>query len=222
MMELKKKIIERLMKHDTGGEFSHLSALPKASVLIPLFIKEGRLHVLLTVRSIKLKHNAGEVCFPGGKSDPKDQDEIHTALREAEEEICLPPQTVEVVCRFCPVINQRGLLVTPVVSFISEFFQAHPNPDEVSDVFSVPLEFFMKEADHTAYTVPNTDFLTHSFFYTDPDTDKIYHIWGLTAFLIVLLAVLIFERRPEFEVGFDVENPLVAARRLLERRLSKL
>lgn len=54
----------------------------------------------------QLKHNAGEVCFPGGKSDPTDQDEVHTALREAEEEIGLPRQAVEVVCSLCPVLNK--------------------------------------------------------------------------------------------------------------------
>lgn len=46
------------------------------------------------------------MCFPGGKSDPHDQDEIHTALREASEEISLSPDEVEVVCKICPVMNQ--------------------------------------------------------------------------------------------------------------------
>uniref|UniRef100_A0A3B1K925 Si:dkey-234i14.6 n=1 Tax=Astyanax mexicanus TaxID=7994 RepID=A0A3B1K925_ASTMX len=83
----------------------------------------------------QLKHNAGEVCFPGGKSDRNDTDEIHTALREAEEEIGLPPVGVEVVCRFTPILNQRGLLVTPVVGFISESFSARPNPAEFTDEY---------------------------------------------------------------------------------------
>lgn len=112
--------------------------------------------------------------------------------------------------------------MTPVVGFISEFFQADPNPDEVSNVFSVPLEFFMKKADHSAYPIPNFGSLTHSFIYSDLKADQCYQIWGLTAFLIIILAILIFERSPEFEVGFDVKNPLASARRYLERSLSKL
>lgn len=56
--------------------------------------------------SSQLKHNPGEVCFPGGKADPHDRDEIDTALREALEEISLPPDGVEVVCRFCPLFNK--------------------------------------------------------------------------------------------------------------------
>ncbi|KAL7862981.1 hypothetical protein SRHO_G00119650 [Serrasalmus rhombeus] len=135
-MDHKKKVIERLSKCTAGEESLPLPALTKASVLIPLFVREGKLQVLMTVRSTELKHNAGEVCFPGGKSDRNDQDEIDTALREAEEEIGLPPDEVEVVCRLIPVLNQRGLLVTPVVGFISESFQARPNPAETRSITS--------------------------------------------------------------------------------------
>ncbi|MCJ8734277.1 hypothetical protein PDJAM_G00233550 [Pangasius djambal] len=221
-MDVKAEVISSLRKHDIGDEFSHVSSFPKASVLIPLLLREGRVHVLLTVRSAELKHNPGEVCFPGGKSDPCDRDEIDTALREALEEISLPPDGVEVVCRLYPLLNQRGLLVTPVVAFISDSFQANPNPDEVSEVFSVPLEFFLKGTDHSAYPVPNIGGYTHSFIYTDPVTDKIHHIWGLTAFLLILLAVLAFKKKPEFEVGFDLENPHASFQQYFQHRLSKL
>ncbi|XP_060784085.1 peroxisomal coenzyme A diphosphatase NUDT7 [Neoarius graeffei] len=221
-MDDKAEVTSSLKKHDIGDEFSHLSSFPKASVLIPLFLREGQLHVLLTVRSTELKHNPGDVCFPGGKADPQDRDEIDTALREALEEIGLPPDGVEVVCRLCPLLNQRGLLVTPVVAFISDSFQASPNPDEVSEVFSVPVELFLKEANHSVYPVPSVFGYTHSFIYTDPVTGKIQHIWGLTAFLLILLAVLTFEKKPEFEVGFDLENPVANFRLYLQQRLSKL
>ncbi|KAI5617545.1 peroxisomal coenzyme A diphosphatase NUDT7 [Silurus asotus] len=221
-MDAKANVIRSLKKHDIGDEFSHVSSFPKASVLIPLFVREGRVHVLLTVRSTQLKHNPGEVCFPGGKSDPHDRDEIDTALREALEEISLPPDGVEVVCRLCPLLNQRGLLVTPVVAFISDSFQASPNPDEVSEVFSVPVEWFLNEKDHSAYPLPNNGEYKHSFIYTDPVTEKTHQIWGMTAFLIILLAVLVFEKKPEFEVGFDLENLIVNFRRYLQHKLSKL
>ncbi|KAK2838549.1 hypothetical protein Q7C36_013363 [Tachysurus vachellii] len=221
-MGVKAEVISSLMKHDIGDDFSYLSRFPKASVLIPLFLRQGEVHVLLTVRSTELKHNPGEVCFPGGKADPHDRDETDTALREALEEISLPPDGVEVVCKLCPLFNQRGLLVTPVVAFISDSFQARPNPDEVSEVFSVPVEFFMKETNHSAYLLPDTASYVHSFIYTDPVTGKIHQIWGLTASLLILLAVLTFERKPEFEVGFDLENPFANFRQNLQHRLSKL
>ncbi|XP_066505679.1 peroxisomal coenzyme A diphosphatase NUDT7 [Hoplias malabaricus] len=221
-MALKEKITERLKKFTFVEESPRLPALQKASVLIPLFVREEKVYVLLTLRSVELRHNAGEVCFPGGKSDRNDRDEIHTALREAEEEIGLPPDGVEVVCRLSPVLNQRGLLVTPVVGFISESFQACPNPAEVSDVFSVPLDLFLKDVHHSAYPISNTSTMTHCFNLTDPLTKKVYQIWGLTAILNILLAVLVFGRKPDFEVEFNVDKAIVNFQLEFKHRLSKL
>ncbi|XP_026878532.1 peroxisomal coenzyme A diphosphatase NUDT7 isoform X2 [Electrophorus electricus] len=211
-MDLKERVISSLKKHDVGDEFSYIRSLSKASVLIPIFVSERELHVLLTVRSTELKHNAGEVCFPGGKADPQDRDEIETALREAQEEIGLPPDGVEV----------RGLLVTPVVGFISESFRACPNPAEVSEVFCVPLEFFLKDDNHSSYPVPSIGSFTHSFIFTDPITGKVNQIWGLTAFLLIILAMLSLGKEPEFRMGFDMDKPAACLRRFLEQRLSKL
>lgn len=55
---------------------------------------------------VQLRTSAGEVCFPGGKRDPSDRDDVYTALREAEEEIGLPPEDVQVVCRLFPIVNK--------------------------------------------------------------------------------------------------------------------
>lgn len=57
---------------------------------------------------VQLRSGAGEVCFPGGKRDPADRDDTDTALREAQEEIGLPPQQVQVVCTLFPIINKVG------------------------------------------------------------------------------------------------------------------
>ncbi|XP_063053211.1 peroxisomal coenzyme A diphosphatase NUDT7 isoform X2 [Engraulis encrasicolus] len=221
-MDLKESVKIALKRYDTGDLFSNLPTMPKASVLIPLFVRGQELHVLMTLRSPQLKSNAGEVCFPGGKSDPEDQDEVDTALREAKEEVGLPPEQVEVVCKLFPIINKRGLLVTPVVAFIEESFEPQPNPDEVSEVFTVPLDFFRQEAAHSAYPVPGIQGPVHSFLYPDPSTGRQQHIWGLTALLAILVATLGLEKKPEFTVGFDLENPLPFFQRSIDHRLSKL
>uniref|UniRef100_A0A673JFT6 Nudix (nucleoside diphosphate linked moiety X)-type motif 7 n=1 Tax=Sinocyclocheilus rhinocerous TaxID=307959 RepID=A0A673JFT6_9TELE len=202
-MDLKEKTVAALKKHDSGEKFLRLPALPGASVLIPLLLRDGQLRLLLTVRAIHLKQHAGEVCFPGGKRESGDRDEVHTALREAEEEIA-------------------GLLITPVVAFIEDSFEARPNTDEVSEVFSLPLEFFTKAADHSGYPVPSVFGPTHSFMYTDPSTGNIHQIWGLTAALAVTVAVLALGKKPEFEVGFNLDDPASGFKDLLNRRLSKL
>ncbi|XP_059391790.1 peroxisomal coenzyme A diphosphatase NUDT7-like [Carassius carassius] len=221
-MDLKEKTVAALKKHDSGEQSLRFPELPGASVLIPLLLRDGQLRLLLTVRAIHLKQHAGEVCFPGGKREPGDRDEVHTALREAEEEIGLPPDTVQVICTLFPVLNKTGLLITPVVAFIEDSFEARPNADEVSEVFTVPLEFFTKAADHAGYPVPSVFGPTHSFMYTDPSTGSIHQIWGLTAALAITVAVLALGEKPEFDLGFSLDDPASGFKDLLSRRLSKL
>ncbi|XP_076205197.1 peroxisomal coenzyme A diphosphatase NUDT7 isoform X2 [Aptenodytes patagonicus] len=107
---VKEKAVLRLREFDVGDKFSRLP-LPKASVLLPLMVREGKLHLLLTVRSMQLRRSPGEVCFPGGKSEAIDKDEIDTALREAKEEVGLQPEKVEVICRLVPGIDKRAACV---------------------------------------------------------------------------------------------------------------
>ncbi|NWW97233.1 NUDT7 diphosphatase, partial [Rhynochetos jubatus] len=200
----------RLRECDVGDRFSHLP-LPKASVLLPLMVRAGKLHLLLTVRSMQLRRSPGEVCFPGGKREAADKDEIDTALREAKEEVGLQPEKVEVVCRLVPGIDKMNHLVTPVVGFIEDTFQATPNPDEVSDVFVVPLEYFVKPLTYKPlpYKTPSGSLgRMHCFTYRDREHNVPFKIWGLTAHFAVLLALVVFGKRPTFEVDYDLDNLL--------------
>lgn len=222
-MNIKEKTTAHLKQFNIGDKFSHFSLLPKASVLIPLFVRNGQLYTVLTQRSKKLRSEAGQVCFPGGKRDPSDKDDIDTALREAKEEIGLHPDDVEVVCTLFPIVNQNGLLVTPVVSFIKESFQPSPSPAEVSAVFTVPLDFFIKNDDHsTAHTAIWTQGTVHSFYYEDPESGSQFHIWGLTAMLAIVVAACGLRKDPEFDIEFDREDPSSYFQQVLNRRLSKL
>uniref|UniRef100_A0A8B9Z3S7 Peroxisomal coenzyme A diphosphatase NUDT7 n=1 Tax=Buteo japonicus TaxID=224669 RepID=A0A8B9Z3S7_9AVES len=205
---IKEKARLRLREFDVGDRFSHLP-LPKASVLLPLLVREGKLHLLLTLRSMQLRRSPGQVCFPGGKSEAIDKDEIDTALREAKEEVGLQPEKVEVICRLVPGIDKMNHLVTPVVGFIEDTFQATPNPDEVSDVFVVPLEYFVKPLNYK--TLPyktSTGYLSrmHCFIYDDHKHKMSFKIWGLTAHFAVFLALVVFGKRPTFEVDYDLDD----------------
>ncbi|KAM9377244.1 peroxisomal coenzyme A diphosphatase NUDT7 [Pholidichthys leucotaenia] len=222
-MGIKEETVAVLKQFDIGNKFSYLPVLPKASVLIPLFVRSGRLHTLMTQRSKELRTSAGEVCFPGGKRDPSDRDDVDTALREAEEEIGLPATEVQVVCTLFPIINKSGLLVTPVVGFISESFCPSPNPAEVSAVFTVPLDFFTSKKDHcSSHSAAGMMMPLHSFYFLDPDSGSQYHIWGLTAMLAILVAALALRKKPEFNVGFDAEEPLTFFQQVLHQRIGKL
>lgn len=100
-------------------------------------------------------------------------------------------------------------LVTPVVGFIEDTFQATPNPDEVSDVFVVPLEYFVKPLNYK--TLPyktSTGYLSrmHCFIYDDHEHKVSFKIWGLTAHFAVFLALIVFGKRPTFEVDYDLDD----------------
>lgn len=100
-------------------------------------------------------------------------------------------------------------LVTPVVGFIEDTFQATPNPDEVSEVFVVPLEYFVKPLNYkSSFYKTSSGYLTriHCFTYDDPEHKRSFKIWGLTAHFAVFLALVIFGERPTFEVDYDLDN----------------
>ncbi|XP_020820594.1 peroxisomal coenzyme A diphosphatase NUDT7 isoform X1 [Phascolarctos cinereus] len=197
----------RLRKHDVGTKFSQWLST-KYSILIPLLVKEEKIYLLFTVRSKKLRTSPGEVCFPGGKSEPGDRDEIATALREAEEEVGLQPHQVEVICRLVPYINKNGAMITPVVGFIDSSFQAQPNPHEVSEVFLVPLEFFLSPRTHYSFysTIFGHRVLFHYFGYMDRQNQSTYQIWGLTARFALLTALIVLQKQPSFDVEYDLND----------------
>jgi 8-oxo-dGTP pyrophosphatase MutT (NUDIX family) len=151
-----------------------------ASVLIPLVQRE-RLTVLLTLRPMHMNSHSGQIAFPGGKADPQDVDAVATALREAQEEVGLEPQYVEVIGTLPIYTTGSAFIVTPVVALVKPGFTLQPNADEVADVFEVPLDFLMDPANHRHHVVDwageQRSWL--SMPYVDGSTERF--IWGATA-----------------------------------------
>ncbi len=117
-----------------------------AAVLCPIIERSGTLHVVLTHRADHLKHHAGQVSFPGGKVEADDPSPLATALREAEEEIGMSADLVEVVGPIDPYQTGTGFRVTPFVGFVSRAWVPVIDPGEVSSVFEAPLDFLMDPA----------------------------------------------------------------------------
>ncbi len=111
-----------------------------AAVLVPLFIRGDELHVVLTRRRDDLRRHAGEVSFPGGRRDPGEDDLRATALREAHEEIGLPPAAVELVGALQPTPTiATNYAVYPFVGLIEPGFAWAPSEYEVAEVLEHSL-----------------------------------------------------------------------------------
>lgn len=120
--------------------------LRSASVLVPVLPAPGGPELLLTLRTHTVETHKGQVAFPGGMADDGDRDAVDTALREAEEELGLGRALVEVVGALDDLETPTGFRVTPVVGWVAELPPLVPNPEEVAEVFCVPLGFFADPA----------------------------------------------------------------------------
>jgi 8-oxo-dGTP pyrophosphatase MutT (NUDIX family) len=104
-----------------------------AAVLVPLFVSDGELHAVFTRRRDDLRRHAGEISFPGGRQDDDESDLRLTALREAEEEIGLPPDAVE-------LIGATNYAVYPFVGLIEPGHDWKPSAAEVAAVLELSLD----------------------------------------------------------------------------------
>jgi len=149
-----------------------------AAVLVPLFGKDGDLHVLLTRRSQAVEHHKGEISFPGGRLDDTDPDLLHCALRETCEEVGVRPADVRIVGElddFYTVATE--FLVVPFVGFIPYPYHFKTDSTEIDEVLGVPLEVFFDPDRRTDETWVLDDKPFPVIFYRWGS----HNIWGATA-----------------------------------------
>lgn len=169
--------------------FDRLDASPRpAAVLIAMLLPTGATvpRVLLTVRPSHLRTHSGQIAFPGGAVDPGDTDRVATALREANEEVGLLAEQIDVVGQMPPYLTGSGFEVTPVIGLIHDEPALQCDPGEVQDVFDVPLDWLMDPRNHERRHV-NTVGEERSFYsmpWRPVDGDTEYFIWGVTAAIL--------------------------------------
>jgi 8-oxo-dGTP pyrophosphatase MutT (NUDIX family) len=154
-----------------------------AAVLVPILTGPAP-SILLTKRTAHLSSHAGQVSFPGGRIDPGDASPEEAALREAQEEIGLDPDAVELVGRLPDQVTGTGYRVTPVVGLLPPDPGLSPSPHEVDAVLHLPFSVLLD---------PEAPQLRRAFlrgvwreYWVWPHPE--HEIWGATAAILVRLA----------------------------------
>lgn len=157
--------------------------LTPAAVLIPI-IDRPEPTVLLTRRTDTMRRHAGQIAFPGGRIDPEDASPVAAALREAEEEVGLPPAEVRVVGISDLYETGTGYRITPVVGLVTPDLPLVAHEVEVAALFEVPLAHLLDIANHE---VRHGEWQgRRRRYYAIRHEDR--EIWGATAGIIVNLA----------------------------------
>lgn len=159
-------------------------SLRPAAVLVALWDRPAGARLILTKRASHLQHHPGQIAFPGGKVDAGDADHATAALREAQEEIGLRPDQVQILGTLPTHETVTGFQITPVLGHIRDDFTPTPEVGEVDEVFSVPLHHVLTPSN---YGVERRLWRGEwRRFYTVPYGP--YYIWGATARILRGLA----------------------------------
>jgi len=168
-----------LVKRDVSEAFPQ--AKRPAAVLMCLNPRPSGLSIIFTTRATHLKHHAGQISFPGGKAEDEDVDLVHTAFREAQEEIGLSPEQLEVIGQLPSYRTISGFSVTPVLAKHKLGIKVPDDlvidSNEVEDVFEVPLSFLMDKNNYYLHHMKRGE----SEFPVYYITYEKYVIWGATA-----------------------------------------
>lgn len=162
-------------------------SLTPAAVLILLFHNDNGHHLILTKRSIEVEHHKGEICFPGGKQDPKDSTLLRTALRETHEEIGVRPEDVELLGALTPTATTSGFAISPFLGQIPYPYDLQVNKVEISEVIEVPLSILLDPSSMRSEVICTKGKQTTVFSYIYGS----HSIWGATARIITELLGLL-------------------------------
>jgi 8-oxo-dGTP pyrophosphatase MutT (NUDIX family) len=163
-----------------------------AAVLIPFVKIENEWHILFTRRTNNLPEHSGQVAFPGGRADQEDSSPEETALREAYEEIGLPPESVRILGRMKSFATITNYHVTPVVGLAPWPFSLRLARIEVSRVFTIPWTWLANPANYEikerSLPVPGEPI---PVIYFKPYDGEV--LWGVSAYIVLNLLEILNE-----------------------------
>jgi 8-oxo-dGTP pyrophosphatase MutT (NUDIX family) len=160
-----------------------------AAVLIPLFFKDGRAHMLFTKRTDKVEHHKGQISFPGGVKDASDEDMLETALRETWEEMGIAGSDITILGKTDTFLTNTNYLVTPYVGYYPYPYEYKINRDEISQVLEVPLLHLLDPEIFTRKLIERGGHTWDVHFYAYGQES----IWGVTGFLLSNFLSIVFD-----------------------------
>lgn len=184
------------------------------SVLVPLVtLDDGRLGVLFQKRASTMRRQANEVCFPGGRMEEADETRFATARRETSEELGLPAENIHYVGALDILLGPGSSCVYPFVGYLEHINDMKPNPDEVGEVFIIPLDTLCatKPSKHRSVTFvePEADFPYHlipggkRYPWRSGTVEHLFYevegrvIWGMTARILAHFLELVGTKKRE-------------------------
>jgi len=169
--------------HDLNPSMPRHRILSPAAVLLPIIAKEEPA-ILFTRRTPHLARHAGQVSFPGGRMDESDVTALSAALRETQEETGIAPQHIRIAGFLDPYETGSGFAIIPVVGVLTPGFELLPDPNEVAEVFEVPLAFLLARKNRQRQQMEWQGRLREFYAFTYGD----HYIWGATAGILVNFA----------------------------------
>ncbi len=186
---------QKILKHKKNK--LNIKGFRRAAVLVPILKTPTGLWILFTVRSEQLSSHAGQIAFPGGRLD---EHETYTeaALRETSEEIGLNLTRAKTIGYLSEHPSPGKYIVRPVVAVIDWPQELKINSDEVSEVFTAPLEDLLKIETYTEERI-FMDYRRYLHFFQYKD----YLIWGLTGNVLKELLELIRNKDVKYSALFE-------------------
>jgi 8-oxo-dGTP pyrophosphatase MutT (NUDIX family) len=195
-------MLQALQRNIQGRSRRRLDRSGRAAVLLTVIDDGGPLRLLLTRRTNRVATHKGQVAFPGGFMEDGEQNPVFTALREAWEEIGLPPGSVDVVGLLDDFLTVTGeVAVTPVVGRIEQLPRLKPQEEEVARIFEIPVADLLKPE---GWRMIDSERFgrnwTIYFFDYDGET-----LWGLSAYLVLHFLEIAGVDAPHRLCGFNLK-----------------
>lgn len=154
----------------------------KSAVLVCLYEKNGEIFLVFIRRTKDGKAHSGQISLPGGRMDPHDADLIHTALREAQEEVNIQAKEVHIIGNLTEIyIPVSNFLVYPTVGYLPYKPLLIPEPNEVDLIIEAPLMSFFEEKNYSTISI---NFKKGISFQAPAFIIKGHTIWGATAMIM--------------------------------------